>query len=240
LEKPAPDGVSSHWLDIGDHRVHYLKSGGGPPVLLLHGGASDSRDWLGTMAALPGRYSFYAPDIIGFGRSERKETGYYLSDFSDFAAALIDRLELERPAVVGHSFGARVGLGVALRHPEKVSKLVLIDAAGLGKVSGFGSALLTGFWRLRWALHRPQPYPRFLSREGDDPDWACVAELPGLQTPTLLVWKRGDLYLPVANARRAARLIPRARLVVLPGFGHAPHKQDTAAFARLLGEFLGE
>jgi 2-hydroxymuconate-semialdehyde hydrolase len=231
--------VSSGWLDIGAHRVHYLKSGSGPPVVLLHGGASDSRDWLGTMAALSGRFTFFAPDIIGFGQSDRKEAGYYLSDFTDFAVAFIDRLGVDRPAVVGHSFGARVGLDVALLHPEKVSKLVLIDAAGLGRVTRFGSALMTGFWGLRRFLRRRQPYPRFLSRDGDDPDWACLEELPRLKTPTLLVWKRGDPYLPVAIARRAARLIPGACLEVLPGYGHAPHKQDTKAFVRLLGDFLG-
>ena len=219
--------------------MHCLRSGDGPAVLLLHGGASDSRDWLATMAALSGRFTFYAPDMIGFGRSDRKEAGYYLADFTDFAAGLIDRLGLDRPAVVGHSFGARVGLDVALLHPEKVGKLVLIDAAGLGKVTRFGSALMTGFWALRQALRRPQPYPRFLTRDGDDPDWVCLAELPALKAPTLLVWKRYDPYLPLAIARRAAGLIPGARLAVVPGYGHAPHKQDTAAFARLLVDFLG-
>jgi pimeloyl-ACP methyl ester carboxylesterase len=232
-------GVASLRLDVSGHRVHYLKSGGGPPVLLLHGGASDSRDWLGTMAALSGRFTFYAPDIIGFGQSGRKEAGYYLSEFTDFALDLIGRLALDGLAVVGHSLGARIGLDVALRQPEKVSKLVLIDAAGLGKVTRFGSALMTVFWGLRQLLRRPQPYPRFLHHEGDDPDWACLAELPTLKTPTLLVWKRLDPYLPVAIARRAARLIPGARLEVLPGYGHAPHKQDTKTFVRLLGDFLG-
>jgi pimeloyl-ACP methyl ester carboxylesterase len=231
-------GVANLWLEASGHRVHYLKSGGGPPVLLLHGGASDARDWLGLMEALPGRFTFYAPDMIGFGRSERKEAGYYLTDFSDFAAELIDKLGLGRPAVVGHSFGARVGLDVALRYPEKVSKLVLVDAAGLGRVSRFGIILMTGFGGLRRAFRRPQPYPRFLAREGDDPDWACLDELPKLRTPTLLIWKRFDPYLPVGNGRRAAGLMPRARLVVLPGWGHAPHRKNPGVFTRLLGEFL--
>jgi pimeloyl-ACP methyl ester carboxylesterase len=241
LEKQVFDnipGAASLRLDVSGHRVHCLKSGGGPPVVLLHGGASDSRDWLATMAALSGRFTFYAPDIVGYGQSERRAAGYYLSDFTDFAVELVDKLEIERPAVVGHSFGARVGLGLALLHPEKLSKLVLIDAAGLGKVTRFGSALMTGFWVLRRALRRPQPYPRFLFRDGDDPEWACVEELPSLKTPTLLIWKRHDPYLPLGIARRAARLIPGVRLEVLPGYGHAPHKRDTAAFLRLLGDFL--
>jgi pimeloyl-ACP methyl ester carboxylesterase len=241
MNKRPPDtmaGIASLWMEVSGHRVHYLKSGSGPAVVLLHGGASDSRDWLPTMAALSGRFTFYAPDIIGFGQSQRKESGYYLDEFTDFAIELIDRLGLERPAIAGHSFGARVGLDVALLHPEKVSKLVMVDAAGLGRVSRLGSALMTGFWGLRQVLRRRQPYPRFLSREYDDPSWACLEELPSLKTPTLIIWKSHDLYLPAANGRQAARLIPGARLEVLPGWGHAPHRHNTAIFVKLLADFL--
>ena len=241
MDKSIPDmmaGVDSLWIEASGHRVHYLKSGSGPVVLLLHGGASDSRDWLATMAALSGRYTFYAPDIIGFGQSQRKESGYYLDDFTSFIVEFIDRMGLESPAVAGHSFGARVGLDVALLHPDKVSKLVMVDGAGLGSVSRFGSALMTGFWGLRKVLHRRQPYPKFLSREYDDPNWACLEELPSLKAPTLIIWKAHDPYLPVANGRRAAGLIPGARLEVLSGWGHAPHRSKNGVFVKLLGDFL--
>jgi pimeloyl-ACP methyl ester carboxylesterase len=206
--------------------------------VLIHGGASDSRDWVGTIASLSHHHTLYAPDLIGFGQSERNEEGYYLSDFSDFILGFIDKLGLEKPVLVGHSFGARVCLDVALQGHEKVSKLVLVDASGLGKVSRFGSAILTVFWALRKLFKRPQPYPTFLAREGDDYDHVSIDKLSRLATPTLLIWKRYDLYLPLSIARRAERLIPGARLVTLPGFGHAPHDQNRDAFNRLLLDFL--
>jgi pimeloyl-ACP methyl ester carboxylesterase len=231
--------IESVYLNVNSHRVHYLKAGSGDPIVLLHGGASDSRDWFSTMAALSHRFTLYAPDLIGFGRSQRNESGYYLTDFSDFLAGFMDLLQLQKPALVGHSFGARVCLGVALGHPEKVRKLVLADASGLGKVTRFGSTMLTAVWGIRKAFGRPQPYPRFLTREGEDPHWLCMDELPGLRTPTLLIWKRHDLYLPISIARRAVKLIPGAQLEVLPGYGHAPHQQNSDAFNRLLLDFLG-
>jgi pimeloyl-ACP methyl ester carboxylesterase len=233
-----PAGIESLKADIEGHRTHYYKAGTGMPVILVHGGASDARDWLATMTALADRFGFYAPDLIGFGQTDRKESGYYLSDFSRFLVKFIDAMQLEKPALVGHSFGARVCLDVALLSREKVSKLVLIDASGLGKISGFGSALFNGFARLRRLQKKPQPFPRFLAKEGEDYNNVSEEALKQLTMPTLLVWKQRDPYLPVSLAKRAVKSIPGARLEVFPGYGHAPHKQNREAFDRLLRDFL--
>ncbi len=236
--KGMPAVIESLKLKVGDNQAHYLKAGSGPPVVLIHGGASDSRDWVGTLAALSHRYSLYAPDLLGFGLSDRTKDGYYLSDFTEFILGFIETLGLEHPVLVGHSLGGRLCLGVALRHPEKVRKLVLVDASGLGKVSRLGNIVLTAFWAIRKLLRHRQPYPNFLTAEGEDDPWLCVDELPDIRTPTLIVWKRHDLYFPLAIARRAEELIPGAHLVVLPGYGHAPHGQNREAFNRLLLDYL--
>jgi len=236
--KEAQPGIESLIIEVNGQPAHYFKAGNGPPVLLLHGGASDSRDWLDTINGLAHYYTFYAPDLIGFGQNERSEEGYYLSDFSDFLLEFIDKLQLKDTVLVGHSFGARVCLDVAIQNHDKVGKLVLVDASGLGKVSWFGSALLTVFWALRKLLRKPQPYPKFLVREGDDFNHVDIDKLTRISTPTLIVWKRHDLYLPLSNARRAEKLIPNSRLEVLPGFGHAPHQQNSDMFNRVLLDFL--
>jgi pimeloyl-ACP methyl ester carboxylesterase len=208
--------------------------------VLIHGGASDCRDWLATMPALSNRFTLYAPDLIGFGHSERKAEGYYLTDFIEFIEEFTGRLGLDRPALVGHSLGGRICMGAALRDGKNYRKLVLIDAAGLGRVTRFGSSLMTFFWGLRQAVRRPQPYPRFRTREGEDHDWLCIEELPAVKTPTLIIWKRRDPYLPLEHALRAKQLIPGARLEILEGYGHAPHGQNSGAFTRALGDFLAE
>ena len=225
-------------LEVNSRRTHYLKAGSGPPVVLLHGGASDSRDWLQTMASLSHRFTFYAPDLPGFGRNDRDEKGYYLSDFVESVEDFINALGLDNPDIAGHSFGGRVGAGVSIGQRVKLRKLVLIDTAGLGKVTAFGSALMTFFWALRQVLHKPQPYPRFLTREGEDTNWLCLNELAATRTPLLVIWKQHDPYFPVSSARRAAKLIPGLRLEIFPGFGHAPNKQDNEAFNNLLLDFL--
>jgi len=234
----AHSAIESHNLNVNGHGVHYLKGGSGPAVLLVHGGASDCRDWIRTISALSPGYSVYAPDVIGFGQSERKGEGYYLSDFTDFILGFIETLGLEEPALVGHSFGGRICIDVALQHPEITGKLVLVDAAGLGRASGLGTVILTGFQALRGLLRLPQPYPRMLTRDGEDAHWLCVDELPEIKAPTLIMWKRHDIYLPLKAACRASKLIPDARLEVQPGIGHAPHQQNSAWFNDHLLDFL--
>ena len=231
-------GVESLRMTVNGRNIHCLKAGVGPPVVLVHGGASDSRDWLDTLASLSGRYTFYAPDLIGFGQSDRDAKGYQLPDFSDFLLGLIAELRLERPALVGHSFGGRVCLDAALKSPDRVGRLVIVDTSGLGKMSWLGSFLFTFFWALRAVMRRRQPFPRFLAKKGVDYNNVSDATLRGLKTPTLIVWKRCDPYMPLKIARRAARLITGSKLVVIPGYGHAPNKADREEFNKSLVEFF--
>jgi 4,5:9,10-diseco-3-hydroxy-5,9,17-trioxoandrosta-1(10),2-diene-4-oate hydrolase len=233
-----PAVIESRKIQVIGHNVHYLKTGCGLPVILLHGGASNARDWINTMTFLSEHYTVYAPDVIGFGLSERRQDGYYLSDFSNFLTHFMDELELRSAVLVGHSLGGRISLEIAAQYPERVNKLVLVDTAGLGKASFFGNALLTFFWALRQVLHQPQPFPKLLAKPGEEKEWLCINQLPNIQVPTCIVWKRHDPYFPVALARRAHKLMPGARLEIIPGYGHAPHGQNGDAFNRLLLDFI--
>ncbi len=230
--------IESLKVKSGAYQAHYLKAGSGPAIVLIHGGASDSRDWLPTMAALSNHYGLYALDLIGYGESDNPKSGYYLSDFAKFTLEFIQALHLDAPVLVGHSLDGRVALEIGLRYPETVGKLVLIDNLGFGRMGRYGSILTTLAWAVRKLLRQPQPYPTFLKDEGERTNWVCVDELPGLKVPTLIVWKRWEPYFPLPMAAEAERLIPGARLVVVPGYGHAPHKQKNNPFSNLLLGFL--
>jgi len=224
---------------VNGRQIHYLKGGSGVPVVCVHGGASDSRDWLTTIEKLGDRFSFYAPDLPGFGESARDPNGYYLADYADFLAGFIALLKLEKPILVGHSFGARVCLDALGQLEDNVSKLVLIDASGFGEMTPFGMGLFNMFKYLRAVLRKPQPFPHFLSRDGDDWNYVGNNVLEGIKIPTMLIWKKTDPYVPLKQAQKALKLIPGARLEVIDGYGHAPHQQeDNSVFIRLMEEFL--
>ena len=236
---PGTDGtVERLKLRVDGQEVHCLKTGSGPPVVMLHGGASDSRDWLETMEALEHSYTVYAIDMLGYGLSDRSKPGYYLTDFVDFTLGFIREMGLESFALVGHSLGGRICLDIALKHPELVQRLVLIDTAGFTRLAFWGRSLGAIIWAAREAARIPQPFPKFLMNDGEDRDWLCVDQLPKLSMPTLVVWNSRDPYYPVAGARKASELIPQARLEVFRGYGHAPHVKRREQFNSVLLDFL--
>ncbi len=234
----TPGDTQSLKLKVSDHQIHYLRAGNGPPVVLVHGGASTCRDWVNTMDILSPSYSLYAPDLIGFGLSSRDDRGYYLSDLVESTLEFIQTLDLNSPVLVGHSLGGRICLEIALRHPEMVRRIVLVDTAGFGKLSRWGKFLGMAVWAIRQIIRRPQPYPRFLWKKGEDKDWMCLEELPTLKVPTLIVCNRYDPYYSLSGALRAKELIPEAYLEVLPDYGHAPHVKNSNLFSNLLLRFM--
>ncbi len=233
------DGVEALTVKVAGDNIFLRKAGQGPPVLLLHGGASDSTDWLGTMVPLSGSYTFYAPDLVGFGLSDRNRDGYHLSHFTESTSGLIEALGLDTPLpVVGHSLGGRIAIDLALKRPGKVRQLALVDTAGFTRLARWGNLLGTASFSVRRLLGRRQPYPRFMMENGAMPHWLCLDELHRIKIPILMVWSSHDPYFSVKGALKARQLMPQARLEILPGYGHAPHRSETESFNRLLDSFL--
>jgi pimeloyl-ACP methyl ester carboxylesterase len=227
-------------LQIGKRQAHYLKAGSGPPVVLIHGGASDSNDWIETITPLSQSYTFYAPDMLGYGLTERDKPGYYLSEFVDYIYDFIQTLGLDSVplALVGHSLGGRICLDIALQHPEKVRRLVLIDSVGFARLAWWGTFLGAAAYGIRKAMGKRQPYPRFLIRDGEDKDWRCLDKLKTLKVPTLVIWSSRDPYYPLKGALQAKKLMPEARFEIFPGYGHAPHAKNRDYFNNLLLDYL--
>jgi 2-hydroxymuconate-semialdehyde hydrolase len=234
------NAVESLKVKAGDDRIHYLKAGGGRPVLFLHGGACDSQDWVDAMTALSGECTSYAPDLVGYGQSDNNRDGYRLSDFVECVLNFMDVLDLRDSVLVGHSLGGRVCLEIALRCPQMLQKIVVVNTAGFSRLARLGDFVATVAWLVRAIGRQPHPYPRMVKEGTRHGDWLCLDRLPNLNVPALIVWSRGDLYYPLAGAIKAADLMPKARLEVLPCYGHAPHRKQRDSFIRLLRGFVNQ
>jgi pimeloyl-ACP methyl ester carboxylesterase len=116
--------------------TNYLEDGSGDQtVLLIHGsgpGVTSYANWRLVIPALATKFRVIAPDMVGFGFSERpKNIDYSLQTWADQVVGLMDTLRIEKASLVGNSFGGAIALRIATQHPDRVDKLVLMGSMGV-------------------------------------------------------------------------------------------------------------
>jgi pimeloyl-ACP methyl ester carboxylesterase len=230
-------------------------SGGAvPPVLYVHGVPTSGADWVPFLERTGG----HAPDLPGFGLSSKRGDGdFTLDGYARFTGALVDALGLERVSLVVHDWGA-AALAWAAAHPERVERLVVINAvpllagyrwhrmARLWRARGVGEVVIgttTGFALRRLlppgvgdvaADHFDQGTQRAILRlYRSAPPQSLAAHEPALgalkDVPSLVVWGKEDPYIATKYAERYADALGGATVRVLAGAGHWPWIEDDAA-----------
>jgi pimeloyl-ACP methyl ester carboxylesterase len=134
-------GPPTRWVEVNGLRVHCLTAGGGgSPVVLLHGGGIDSASFTysNIIGTLVEGHRVFALDWPGYGHSDKPDLDYTMGFYIDFLGHLMDTLGLRTASLVGISMGGGAALGFALRSPERVEKLVLVDSYGLGSSVPWG------------------------------------------------------------------------------------------------------
>jgi pimeloyl-ACP methyl ester carboxylesterase len=113
-------------VDVDGMRIAYTRAGSGPALVMLHGAPSDSRTWQWMVPDLSRDHTVIAWDAPGFGESSDIDDSWRAPQFADALAAFVAALGLERPHLVGHSFGTMVALSLFRRHPAVPASLVLV------------------------------------------------------------------------------------------------------------------
>ncbi|MGH7763031.1 MAG: alpha/beta fold hydrolase [Candidatus Dormibacteraceae bacterium] len=132
--RPPPKTLHSGWLEMGSLRVHHMHGGRGSPVVFVHGlGSSGYIEWRFNLERAAAHHRVYAPDLPGFGRTEKPRARYGIPYFTRFLERYMEGRGLRSAAVVGASLGGRIALELALQRPKLVRKLVLINSLGLGR-----------------------------------------------------------------------------------------------------------
>lgn len=249
----------------GKFRSKVWSKGSGSPLLFLHGGGG-LPDWPAWLDPFAEKYRVIAPQHPGFGESSGLE---HLDDFVDLALYYLDLMEelrLERPAVIGHSFGGAIAAEAAALGPERVGKLVLAGALGLWSdeepVADFFSmtrselemaawhdvegALARGLIvepkdereRQQFQLEQAQSFAAMGKFIWPIPDKGLKKRIHRIKAPTLIVWGASDRLVPPVYGRLYQERIPGSRLVVIPEAGHRPMLEQPAAFRDAVLGFL--
>jgi pimeloyl-ACP methyl ester carboxylesterase len=226
----------------------YEVSGAGPPVVLVHGLSGSTRWWERNAPALARQFRVYVVDLAGFGNSRGQR--FVLAEGARALTKWMDALGIERASFVGHSMGGHIVADLAADFPERVERLVLVDAAALplDLRSWLPSpAMLEG---LRYLPYRFLPVVlydalragaitlagAFLSLARAD----ISVKLGNIVAPTLIVWGENDLLVPASSGAALKQAIRGARLEVFPQTSHNPMWERAEWFNALVSAFLAE
>jgi pimeloyl-ACP methyl ester carboxylesterase len=125
-------GMHEHTITAAGHRVSYYEGGSGEPLVLVHGFTGSKENWLESARYLTPHFRVIAPDLPGWGESERRAgEDYTPSDQARRLAEILDALAIPRATIVGHSMGGHIAGLFAVRYPGRVENLVLVDSAGV-------------------------------------------------------------------------------------------------------------
>lgn len=120
-------------IDLHGHSVSYCVAGEGPVILLIHGIAGSSAQWMDTMTLLAEDHTVLAPDLLGHGQSAKPRGDYSLGAYASGLRDLLVALDYKKATVVGHSLGGGIALQFAYQFPDRTERLVLVSSGGLGR-----------------------------------------------------------------------------------------------------------
>jgi pimeloyl-ACP methyl ester carboxylesterase len=155
-----PKGAESQFAQVNGIRLHYIKMGGGPLLILLHGWPQTWYEWHKVMPALATKFTVVAPDLRGLGLSEKTQTGYDKHTLANDIAALIKHLGERSAIVVGHDMGGKIAYVLSLLQPELVTKLILIDCMPPGTENM--DPRKGGMWH--YGFHMATEFPEMLTK----------------------------------------------------------------------------
>lgn len=227
-------------------QLHLLKYGNGPHIIMMHGWGRSLNDIKPVADVLAEYATVHVIDLPGFGKTPPPPAeGWDTNQYAELILDYIRKQNLDKVILLGHSFGGRVSLRISAKHPELVSKLILIDSHGLRPIrtlyqnlrvqcikkaakivklidKTFGLKLYAEKFAKRFGSADYQNAGvlknTFVKTISEDQ----TSDVEKIRAKTLLLWGSEDQDTPVAMGQKFHQLIKDSKLIVLEGKGHSP------------------
>ena len=264
-EQPSMTAAATKILNVEGKKLAYLEMGAGPAVVIIHGVGGHKEDWKGVAAALSATHHVFAIDMLGFGDSSK--TGEDLSMPVQAAAikALLESHGIAKADIVGNSVGGWVATTFAATYPERVRKLIIIDAAGFKAMFegpppvNFDPNNADEMQKLiDFTINGPVAKTPGLAQHAFDAyvssgekaitaTWGkslyastrLEALFPKVKAPTLVLWGADDKLFPSVLCSAFSAQIPGSTCHMIPGAGHFPQIDQPDATIKSIADFLG-
>lgn len=249
---PAPvAGMQSGQAEVNGIQLYYATMGQGSPVILLHGGLANSDYWGLQVMALAKHHQVIVVDSRGHGRSTRNAQPYGYDLMTDDIIALMDRLQLPTAAIVGWSDGAIIGLDMAMRYPQRVSKVFAFAPntttqgvkANVEKNPLFAAYIARAGEEYKKLSATPDDYQNFVQQISQmwqsQPEWRDE-DLRRIRAQVVIVDGDHDEAIDRNHLEHIAATIPDAGLLILPTVSHFAFLQAPQEFSDAVLHFLDD
>ena len=246
---PMPEAMESGYAPVNGIEMYYAVYGKGDPVLFIHGGLGHADIWAHQVSDLMLDHKVIVADSRGHGRSTRTEAPYGYDLMASDYVALLDHLKIDKTALVGWSDGGIIGLDIAMKHPERLTKLFAHAANstvdGLTPTVGTDPVFANYIEKMGGEYQRlsktPDQYDAFLEQIGQmwasEPAWT-TEQLAAITVPTAIVLGDHDEAITREHTEYLAATIPGAELIILPEASHFAMLQDPAGYTRAVRDFI--
>ena len=252
-------------IDIDGVKVNYEVMGEGKPLLLLHGWGACINAMAPIWVFFRNKYKVYVLDFPGeSGKSAVPNEPWGVPEYGEMVKKFIDKLDINKPNVIAHSFGGRVTIYLASKYKDLFDKIVLTDAAGVKPKMTFykwyrkmlfkcGKLAINIFWHgdkkskklneLR-DKYSSSDYKALKSDVMKETFKKVIAldlteNLKDIDRPTLIMWGENDLDTPLYMAKKMASEIKNSGLVVLEKAGHFSYLDVSEKYNIIVDNFLG-
>lgn len=253
-------GFQEKSISIKDSVVNYKITGEGKHLLILHGWGGSSDSWVEIQSSIQKQgYYVVSIDMPGFGKSAPPPFAWGINEYADLVLAFVEKLQLKRFVLLGHSFGGQTAVKFASQHPEKIDKLILVAPSVIRRKPGLKKQIITcvakaaGFvipfeglrYNLKRVLYKMLGKQDYLKAQGimknvfqkiilDDMSYL----LSSIQARTLLIWGDKDDHVPLSDGNIMVENMPNAELHVILGAKHSPHLTHVKQVQDIIKKFL--